>query len=475
MCLHVENIDGAIHSAEAELALLTEQGDAAAIAACEIELSYAYYNATRVDDAAETIARAVARLEPLGPSAALVRALGRLAGQCLVTGRFDEAIAAANRAIEMGDHLDDAQTVAYAMNVLGAAFSCQGDDDAGIPLLRDAVELAKRGGYLMEYCVASANLGSSLTGTGDLLGAVDVLSEAKAVAEENELVFRRNCLAVTRLETYVALSRWDDVVTDADDIMSEPDVSGHHRMFALSSRGVVEARRGDPAASTTLTEALDTAVHGGEVQIEAPVRLALAELHWLGGDLEGARREVEATVAVVEFLSVWVQFDLLLWCIRCGVDWRPPVDIAAVRAALAGDHRAVADWFDVRGRSYQAADVLGDSEREGDLREAYDRLLALDAKPRAAMVAKHLRSIGARDLPRGPRRSTRANAAGLTAREVEVATLLREGLTNAEIASRLVVSPKTVDHHVSSVLSKLGVHSRASVGTALRDAGAALD
>jgi len=242
----------------------------------------------------------------------------------------------------------------------------------------------------------------------------------------------------------------------------------------LALRGVVEARRGDPAASATLTEALDMAVTGGEVQIEGPVRLALAELHWLAGDLDGARRELEATVVVAEFLYEWLQVELLLWCIRCGIKWCAPGDTAPIRHALTRDHRAIADWFDTRGRSYQAADFLGDSDREPDLREAYDRLLALDAKPRAAMVARHLRSLGARDLPRGPRRSTRANAAGLTAREVEVATLVQQGLTNAEIASKLVVSPKTVDHHVSSVLSKLGVHSRASVGPALSDAGLTL-
>src|SRR3954465_6169145 len=94
------------------------------------------------------------------------------------------------------------------------------------------------------------------------------------------------------------------------------------------------------------------------------------------------------------------------------------------------------------------------------------RRLALGAAPRAAQVARRLRELGVKDLARGPRASTKANAAGLTAREVEVAALLGDGLTNAEIADRLVLSPKTVDHHVSSVLSKLGVSSRRQVARA---------
>ena len=65
-----------------------------------------------------------------------------------------------------------------------------------------------------------------------------------------------------------------------------------------------------------------------------------------------------------------------------------------------------------------------------------------------------------RSIPRGPRPRTRQNPAGLTPRELEVLDLLCGGLRNAEIAQRLVVSEKTVDHHVSAILRKLGVHTR---------------
>ena len=66
-----------------------------------------------------------------------------------------------------------------------------------------------------------------------------------------------------------------------------------------------------------------------------------------------------------------------------------------------------------------------------------------------------------RGLPRGPRPQTRANPAGLTARELDVLALVVERMRNAEIAERLVVSERTVDHHVSSILRKLDVRSRA--------------
>jgi len=73
-----------------------------------------------------------------------------------------------------------------------------------------------------------------------------------------------------------------------------------------------------------------------------------------------------------------------------------------------------------------------------------------------------------RKIPRGPRASTRAQPAGLTAREAQILALIAENLTNSEIAARLHISPKTVDHHVSALLAKLGVASRREAAKAAR-------
>jgi DNA-binding NarL/FixJ family response regulator len=111
---------------------------------------------------------------------------------------------------------------------------------------------------------------------------------------------------------------------------------------------------------------------------------------------------------------------------------------------------------------------LASADEEEVLRHALDELQGLEARPAAAIVARRLRELGFRGVTRGPRPSTAANPAALTAREIDVLRLLAEGLRNATIAERLFVSPRTVEHHVSAILRKLDVRSR---GEAVAEAG----
>jgi DNA-binding NarL/FixJ family response regulator len=83
-------------------------------------------------------------------------------------------------------------------------------------------------------------------------------------------------------------------------------------------------------------------------------------------------------------------------------------------------------------------------------------------------VTQRLRERGVRGLTREPRAETQENPAGLTPRELDVIRLLADGLRNAAIADRLVISPRTVDHHVSAILRKLQARTR---GEAVARAG----
>src|SRR6185503_3399342 len=127
---------------------------------------------------------------------------------------------------------------------------------------------------------------------------------------------------------------------------------------------------------------------------------------------------------------------------------------------IAGDWRAAADFWRKLDCPYEEAVALSDGD-EGAQREALRIFEKLGGQPAAEKLRHSLRAIGARGIPRGPRPSTVENRAGLTTRQMEVLSLLSEGCMNAEIAERLFISAKTVDHHVSAILAKLDARTRA--------------
>jgi DNA-binding CsgD family transcriptional regulator len=141
--------------------------------------------------------------------------------------------------------------------------------------------------------------------------------------------------------------------------------------------------------------------------------------------------------------------------IRALENWRAAGDRRGLQ--LTGNHRGASELFD-------APDELA-------LRRALDICNALGAVATARIIRQKMRSRGIRSVPAGQRAATRENPPGLTQRDQEVLELL-EGRTNAGIATKLVISPKTVDHHVSSVLAKLGVSKRTEVAAAAKRAAA---
>jgi DNA-binding NarL/FixJ family response regulator len=94
----------------------------------------------------------------------------------------------------------------------------------------------------------------------------------------------------------------------------------------------------------------------------------------------------------------------------------------------------------------------------------------LSAIPLASRIRAEVGNAGVRGVPRGPQKATRENPMGLTSRQTDVLQLLTEDLTNAEIADRVSISTRTVDHHVSAILMKLGATSRSEAAEKAREA-----
>jgi DNA-binding CsgD family transcriptional regulator len=255
--------------------------------------------------------------------------------------------------------------------------------------------------------------------------------------------------------------RWSDASDLAQQLLR--DTRTHlPRISAMAALALIRARRGDPECWPLLDEALALAEPAGELQHIAPVAAARAEVAWLEGRpaaVEGAT--ASALDLAVRYRASWVIGELACWRWRAGVG--TSVDGAAEPYVLemSGHWEAAAQQWERRGCPYEAALARAGADDESVVREALSALQRLGAQATARVVARRLRELGAHDLPRGPRANTVSNNAHLTARELEVLELMIQGLRNADIAARLYVSSKTVEHHVSAILAKLDARSRA--------------
>jgi DNA-binding CsgD family transcriptional regulator/tetratricopeptide (TPR) repeat protein len=251
-------------------------------------------------------------------------------------------------------------------------------------------------------------------------------------------------------------------IESASVVLRDPRSAPVPRVVALSVAGLVRARRGDPEAWPLLDEAWALAEPSGELQRVEPAATARAEAAWLEGRADAVVESTEAALALAVLRRApWIVGELACWRRRAGVREELPLEVPGPWAAeLAGDlPRAAAGWAELDS-PYEAALVLSCADSDDLLLRALEDLQELDAPAAAAVVARRLRARGVRGLARGPRTSTRDNPAGLTRRELEVLALLGQNLTNAEIADRLVLSRRTIEHHVSAILGKLSVRTR---------------
>jgi DNA-binding CsgD family transcriptional regulator len=364
------------------------------------------------------------------------------------------------KAFALARKVGDREIEIHALSNVGTSRLITGDL-GGIPEIERSLALAKEHGFGEHAGRAYTNLSTSLSSGRVLARAFEIFDEGIAYCDEHDLDAWRIYMLGWRAMAELHAGRLDDAAATASYTIARATapVSRVHPLVAL---GRVRARRGEADAWAPLDEALAIALPTGETQRIGITRIGRAETAWLAGDDARAIEEAEAGLAVAaQVRDHWMGGELVMYAILAGKRPKVPAWIAKPFAQLARGHRAAAarTWAEL-GCPYEQALVAPDEEAA--LRTAFTTLERLGMPAAAAVMARRLRALGVRKVPRGRRASTRANMAGLTAREVQVLDLLAEGLRNAEIGKRLFISAKTVDHHVSAILAKLELPHRAA-------------
>jgi ATP/maltotriose-dependent transcriptional regulator MalT len=374
---------------------------------------------------------------------------------------LESGISWAQRAIALAESCAAEEILCDALGMLGTIRLIAGDA-SGWADLEQALRIALDCDLQEQVASTYTDLSAMAVSWRQYDKASHWFSEGLAYCEKRDLDGLRRYMLMYRARKNFEQGDWPAASEDAEAVLRDPLATPITRIPALRTLGHIRIRRGDPQAEAALEEAWALGGAVQELQRIGTLAAIRAEAAWLAGDREGVLKAVgPAYELVCRRRDPRMKGELAAWLWRVGALEDQPTDIADPYAQeISGDWRAAAFAWKKLGCPYEYACLLAWHGTEAEQREALEILARLGAAPASQALRKRMRAEGVRAVPRGLRISTRSNRLGLTRREAEILTLVSQGMRNSAIAKRLFVSTRTVDRHVSAILSKLGVQSR---------------
>ncbi len=333
-------------------------------------------------------------------------------------------------AVTLCREVNDRVEITLALINLATVFLLQGEYDRVRTLVEEAVVLSRERGDTWDLAHALRILGLAMSSQGDL-------TQAHALLEES--------LALARQEGYKGILA-----------------------SSLFASAQVALLQGDVAlARSLLDESLALFKELGDQQNVAQSLFGLGWISFVQGDYATARALLEESLALFKavgnkwFIAIcMVGFGALAtaqgeWTWAARLSGAAEVLCQAINGILPPAWRAVQESTLAAARAQLKEEAFTAACAEGRTMTPEQALA-----PQGLMTMPTTAPVGPSSVP--PTRKVPAYRAGLTAREVEVLRLVAQGMTNEQMAKKLVISPRTVNTHLTSIFSKIGVSTRSA-------------
>lgn len=413
---------------------------------------------------------AVRVLESTPPSSERAMAYSLRSQLHMLNDRMEEAIEWGRRALELAEQFSNVEVKIHALNNVGTALVFR-DQPEGIQLLEESLQLALQSGHHEHAARVYTNLAEYGVDFKNFDLAERIISDGIAFDTHHDLDSWTHYLVGRLAQLRMEQGRLRDAEIIAQGVLTLEQLTLLMRLPALTVLARVRTRLGKPDAYELASQVLQNAMATDEVQYMIPARFTLIESAWLNDTPDKAIDHLHSLANRGRGeLHRWHIADLVIWSHRLGyaLDEAYVTDLPEPYAAeLRGDCVQAADAWDALQLPYAAAVSLlftqGDASVTAIARaiKTFEKMDALAAAAKARRIAT---SLGiAQQMPqarRGPYKSARNHPLGLTKREQDILQLVANGASNRDISATLKRSPRTVEHHVSSVLAKLNVANR---------------
>lgn len=462
-CYLTNQIKDAIIFQGKALNILKEKGDPELIGNCMRFLSRLWWYDGNRKQAENFGEQAVELLDELPVSRAKAMAFSNMSQLKMLAGEADECSAWGEKAIAMARKLNDDEILSHALNNVGTVHMENPSETAGgVSRLQQSLDIALRNGYEEHAARAYTNLGSAAMKLKNYPLAKKILGEGIQYCEERELnswsAYMLSNMARVNLET----GHWAEARSIATKLVNTDSQSSIIKIGAVAVIAVMTIREGRGNVLPMLNDAKADAFKMMELQRIIPILAVMLEFEWITGQQVVDDNTIEETLKLMDQMGhMHEKSEFAYWLYKAR---KQIVNLPQVYEGYRFNDEATtqkaAELWEQLGCPYQQALALSEGDDE-DKKKALNMINELGATAVYAKLKQEMRALGIRSIPRGIRQATRENPAFLTGRELDVLQQLKEGLQNKEIADRLFISAKTVDHHISSILLKLNVKSRA--------------